>query len=259
MKWRSNRKKKIKSPPLSGGWLSSTSMAIETIVADSRHFLTRAIGLRARSDQRFVPISERSWISDLALSHQLILAIQDSKWKGLGWKDIANVKDPFSLSLYPLLIWELKPATIIELGAYKGGSALWMADLLDSMGIDGHIYSYEINTDLIEAEHKRISFVQMDLRRIEQQMDNSFLEQLPHPWLLIEDAHANTNQTIRCFNTHMISGDYLIMEDTIFEFKGAMLRSFSHEFGDQYMVDTRFTDMFGYNATWNVNGFLRKC
>ena len=39
------------------------------------------------------------------------------------------------VSLYPMLLFELKPKTIIEIGAFNGGSAIWLADNLELFGI----------------------------------------------------------------------------------------------------------------------------
>ena len=36
------------------------------------------------------------------------------------------------------------------------------------------------------------------------------------------------------------------------------LREFARAHPGQFQVDTRFTDLFGYNSTFNFNGYLRK-
>jgi hypothetical protein len=30
------------------------------------------------------------------------------------------------------------------------------------------------------------------------------------------------------------------------------------EQGDNFLVDTRYTDLFGYNVTWHPNGYFKK-
>ena len=40
------------------------------------------------------------------------------------------LKDCLSLTTVQKLFWEEKPQTVIELGAWKGGSALWSAHML---------------------------------------------------------------------------------------------------------------------------------
>ena len=41
-----------------------------------------------------------------------------------------------------------------------------------------------------------------------------FLQNLPHPWLVIDDAHVNMVPLFRHINNYVQSGDYLIWEDT---------------------------------------------
>ena len=60
------------------------------------------------------------------------------------YKGISTLKCPFDLALYSLLLWNLKPRTIIEIGSNKGGSAIWLADQLRAFAIDGHVWSYDL-------------------------------------------------------------------------------------------------------------------
>jgi hypothetical protein len=43
---------------------------------------------------------------------------------------------------------------------------------------------------------------------------NFFIQKLPHPWFIIEDAHINVVGVMRHFHKHLLKGDYLIIEDT---------------------------------------------
>lgn len=68
------------------------------------------------------------------------------------------MKDPFSLASYPLLLAELRPATILEIGSFLGGSAIWMADMMAVQGVDGRVYSFDVITDRINVTHPRVGF-----------------------------------------------------------------------------------------------------
>jgi cephalosporin hydroxylase len=242
------------------------SQLTNSVIASFYRLLRKKLGQKSLSNGRFVSVETRSCMTDLLISDQLINDIQLAKWgnKTLGlpsftWKDFPILKDPFALAVYPQLLWELKPATIIELGAYMGGSALWLADMMQAMKIEGHIFSYELYRDRIEVKHPQITFVKIDLNNLEE-FDDIMLQNLPHPWLLIEDAHTNAYNTLKKLNKFLLSGDYLIVEDTLFPDldKGEKFYKFLKEFGSQYELDTRYTDMYGYNVTWNSNGYLRK-
>jgi cephalosporin hydroxylase len=67
------------------------------------------------------------------------------------YKGIPTGKCPFDLALYQEIIWDLKPGTILEFGSYKGGSALWVADMLRA-------FLFE-NTRLITLEDGIISLI----------------------------------------------------------------------------------------------------
>ena len=84
------------------------------------------------------------------------------------------------------------------------------------------------------------------------------LKQLPHPWLVIEDAHQNVYEVLRHFDSLLEPGDYLVVEDLLSLPKYAQTSRFLSEARGRYVVDTHYTDMFGYNATWNLNGYLKR-
>ena len=81
---------------------------------------------------------------------------------------------------------------------------------------------------------------------------------LPHPWIVIEDAHQNVYELLLFFDSYLRSGDYFLIEDTIDWRKHRKMQRFVRDASGAYEVDTRYTDLFGYNVTWNINGYLRR-
>ena len=220
-------------------------------------------GQRVPND-RFVPFRTRTWSSDLPWSRQFYEAVQSTKWNQaagehppIHWNGVLNMKDPFSLASYPLLVFDVRPATIIEIGAFTGGSAIWLADMMQIQGIDGRVYSFDLEVDRIKASHPRVQFRWANSHQLST-FDADWLASLPHPWLVIEDAHQNVYNLLRFFNTMMRAGDYLVLEDTLYRPKYKAMRRFILEQEDQFMVDTRYTDLFGYNVTWHPNSYFKK-
>ncbi len=243
---------------------------LDTTVSTGRTLTRASLGARSGSD-RWVEFSSRSWTSDLALSRQFLDRVQGAKWGAtrwgadwvegqeplLHWKGVPNIKDPYDFTLVPLLLWELKPVTVIELGSYMGGSAIWMADLLEAMGVDCRIYSFDIDVNRIRVRHPKVEFLQADCSQ-PSSLIGPWID-APHPWLLIEDAHVNTLAVLKEFHPHLAPGDYWIVEDTAFILdKYRALEAFMDQHGQQYRVDTRYTDLFGYNATFSFNGYLKR-
>ena len=89
------------------------------------------------------------------------------------------MKDPLDLTILQQLLWELKPRTVIEFGAYKGGSALWLADMLKMYGCQSRVVSIDIDLSLLDAEAKEskdVEFIQGDSSKIEQFFPEEFLK-----------------------------------------------------------------------------------
>ena len=67
-----------------------------------------------------------------ALQLPLLDSIQNGT-RAYMYKSTPCLKSPFDLALYQMLVWTEKPRTIIEIGSNAGGSALWLADLAESI------------------------------------------------------------------------------------------------------------------------------
>jgi cephalosporin hydroxylase len=85
-------------------------------------------------------------------------------------------------------------------------------------------------------------------------------------------------ESLSYFHRWMHAGDYFIVEDTNPEAPAISgmgldeslgytpygtekldeLRTFMETHGAAYRVDAYYTDMFGYNGTWNWHGFIKK-
>jgi cephalosporin hydroxylase len=189
------------------------------------------------------------------------------------WRGIACNKNPFDFALYPMLIWREKPATIIEIGTKDGGSALWLADTCQALGIEIKLISIDIR-QRTKVRHPTIEFLQGDGRKLENTLSEKFMARLRRPWLVIEDAdhsHATTLAVLQFFHPLMQPGEYILIEDGIVDsfenrsdfscFNGGPNRAvaeFLAKFPHDYALDTEYCDFFGYNATWNTNGYIKR-
>ena len=211
-------------------------------------------------------VNERN---ETALTSPLLKSIQQGSLR-YSYKGVPTIKNPFDWALYPLLLWEARPSTIIEVGSNRGGSALWMADLMRSFGARCQIHSIDINpvTDLrIEG----VTFHGGNARELERTLLPEFLRNLQRPLLVIEDSDHHSQTTLavlRFFDEWLFPDEYIIVEDGIMTAAGVAERygggphsaitQFLRERPGRYEIDTRYCDWFGLNVTWNVNGFLRR-
>lgn len=208
-----------------------------------------------RERRRFVPFPERECISVPGPAWSLVMT---GNWgAGMHYKGLLNVKSPMDLALYSMLIWEQKPRTIIEFGSLQGGSALWFADQMQSQLGAGAVHSFDINPESVSprAQDPFITYHRADLRD-PATLDQELFRNLPHPWLVIDDAHTNVFNVLDWVGQFMTTGDYYVIEDV----SGALppdelARLLASR---ELLVDTFYCDNFGYNCTISPNGWLRR-
>ncbi|MGO9702594.1 MAG: CmcI family methyltransferase [Xanthobacteraceae bacterium] len=161
------------------------------------------------------------------------------------WRGIPLMKNVFDFAMYPMLLAELKPRSIFEVGSGLGASAIWFADSLTALGIPGLVHSVDLAK--VKIEHPCATFHQGDCSEPERLFDPELLRSAPHPWLVIEDAHHNVEAVLEQFHKSLAPGDYLVVEDS--DVKREAIRKFLGVHPGNYLVDTQFTDNFGRNAT----------
>lgn len=182
------------------------------------------------------------------------------------YKGIKAIRCPFDYVIYQMIINEVKPDLVIEIGTNIGGGALYIADLLDING-KGILHTIDI-VDMIDPkvkEHNRIKFFTQGWEDYDLTLTKGF-ERI----LIIEDASHSYKDSIGILNKfhEIVSVDsYFIIEDGIInelglekQYDGGPLKALREFLPNhpEYTVDRKWCDMFGKNATFNVNGYLKK-
>ena len=186
------------------------------------------------------------------------------------YRGIPALKSPFDLALYPMLLWEARPRSIVEIGSNCGGSALWLADTMRAFGLWTQIHSVDVNP-VTDFAVPGVTFHHGDARCLDQCLSPQFMRRLPRPLLVIEDSdhHKDTVLAVlRFFHEWLLPGEYIIIEDGIVtelgiadEFAGgpqAAIAEFLAQHPDDYEIDARYCDFFGRNVTYAVNGYFRR-
>ncbi|GAA4990658.1 CmcI family methyltransferase [Kitasatospora paranensis] len=195
--------------------------------------------------------TDRDVLAALAFPARNFVATQGVT-EHLTWAGQPLYKTVFDLACYPMLLAELGPGTIIELGSGSGGSALWLADVAEAHGLQPVIIS--IDRTAVDLKDDRVSFRTGDVRHLDEVLTDC--DDLPRPWLVIEDAHAHVRTVLDFFDTRLTAGDYLLIEDSLA--KRATLRDFLRDSPHHYRLDTRFLDLFGENSTSAIDSILRR-
>jgi hypothetical protein len=84
-------------------------------------------------------------------------------------------------------------------------------------------------------------------------------EQLPHPWLVVDDSHENLDKLIPFVASYMTPGDYYVLEDVLIWQNSRIIADMvdmCRNLG--FLVDSKYTDAFGVNVTCSPNGWLVK-
>lgn len=183
------------------------------------------------------------------------------------YKNIKAFRCPFDYVLYQMILFEVKPDLVIEVGTSFGGGALYLADVLENIG-HGIVHTIDIKnlSDASLKKHKRIRLFTEGWEKYNLKETKGF-----NKILVIEDAshiYEDTLGSMYKFAPVVTPGSYLIVEDGIIDelglskekYHGGPLRAI-REFmkkNDNFIVDRKWCDFFGANATFNVNGYLKR-
>lgn len=180
------------------------------------------------------------------------------------------LKSPIDLAIYLQVLWNERPRTIFEIGSGAGGSAVFFSDVAASYDLKAEIVSIDREPPGAPGAGN-IRFLSGDVLDLETVFARNDLFSLPHPWFVIEDSahtYAGCAAALRFFGQHLCSGELLVMEDGILDdlgmsetYQGGPNRAIA-EIGEQspelFEVVTNYANMFGRNATYNPNGYLRR-
>lgn len=266
------RKSRLRSSKLGKGYLALLGAAQRrnmkqwqggTLEGLSARLLDMATAVAESEPKlRFAKISTRSWSCSVnGWSYPNWRQLSPESALALTYKGLVHLKTPFDLALYARLIWELQPRTIVELGSFQGASGLWLADQATMLCAEpAEVHSFDLHPESVspDAKHPRLTFHRADLKNF-RTLDKRLLKRLPHPWLVIDDAHVDVFKVFMQLNPYLHSGDYYIFEDVLMHPTAQTVALATQIFEQEgYLVDRYYTDAFGYNVTSSPNGWLRK-
>lgn len=183
------------------------------------------------------------------------------------YKGVPAIKCPFDYVMYQMLVMQLQPDLIIEIGTNKGGSTLYLADLLQLNG-KGVIHTIDLpsNTEHeLLHQHPRIRMFKSGYAGYDVNEATGF-----PTVLVIEDGshmYEDVLKTLEKFSPLVTPGSYCIVEDGIVTelgkeklFNGGPQKAIQEflRHNNNFIIDLQWCDFFGPNATFNVNGYLKK-
>jgi cephalosporin hydroxylase len=179
---------------------------------------------------------------------------------------IKTLKNPCDFWVYQEIIYDLKPDYIIEIGNFRGGSALALAHLCDNIG-KGRVIGVDIDqseiTDAVRA-HPRLIFVEGDACDSFEKV-KAIIGKFSNVLIIEDSSHTyeNTLNVLRTYNSLISRDGYFIVEDSIC-YHGLdtgpnpgpyeAIEAFASENTDFSIDRTKES----FLITWNPKGYLRR-
>lgn len=130
------------------------------------------------------------------------------------WMNVPCLKCPLDLWIYQEIIAEIQPDLIMETGTYSGGSALFMAHMLDIVG-KGQIITIDIE-EKPRPRHPRITYVKGSSGDIDLVQSILSARSAEKRMVVLDSDHTKSHvlKELEIFAPFVSVGGYLIVEDT---------------------------------------------
>jgi len=183
----------------------------------------------------------------------------------LSWFGYETLKCPLDLWVYQELLVRTRPDIVVETGTWCGGSALYIAMVLEQIG-HGRIISVDIHAKPNRPEHPRIRYLTGS------STDPAIIELVTNAvgggraMVILDSDHRSpfVYEEIMAYNPLVQFGDYLIVEDTninghptLPEFGPGPMEAVDRFISesDEFVIDERCERFL---MTLNPRGYLRR-
>lgn len=132
------------------------------------------------------------------------------------WLGVPISKLPSDLFLYQEIIYELKPDLIIECGTFYGGSALYLASILDLIG-KGHVLTIDVFPQPNRPSHDRITYLTASSVSVTAVQKILSMRKPDDVILVILDSDHSKEHVAKellLYKSIVTTGSYIIVEDT---------------------------------------------
>jgi len=198
--------------------------------------------------------------------HELYYDSRDTTWKDTRWRGVRAQKCPLDLWVYQEILHEVQPDFIVETGTAEGGSALFLASMLDLLG-RGEVITIDVLERPDYPRHPRITYLpgsSIDPTIVGHVSD--LVGDEDKVVVILDSDHTKDHvlAEMKAYGPLVTKGSYLIVEDT--NINGhPVLPDFGpgpweavEEFlqgSDQFQVDRSREKLL---MTFNPMGYLRR-
>ena len=187
-------------------------------------------------------------------------------YNNTAWLGVPVQKCPLDLWIFQEIVHEVRPDVIVEAGTYKGGSAFFLASILDAVG-HGQVVSIDIVEHEERPDHPRVHYL-LGSSTSEEIVDQvrSFIREGDTVMVALDSDHRRDHvlEELRIYSDLVTAGSYLIVEDTHLNGNPILpgwgpgpneaLESFLAK-DDRFVVDASREKLL---MSFNRGGYLRK-
>lgn len=205
--------------------------------------------------------------------HKLYYGSDSRTWRNTYWLGIRTYKCPLDLWVYQELMAQIRPTVIIETGTASGGSALFMASMMDLLGagrvitIDAAMSDHYVPKESQRPHHERITYIHGSSVEPDVVQLVSSMVGLGDRVMVVLDSDHEMNHVLRemeIYGELVSRGSFLIVEDTNINGHPVMpsfgpgpmeaVDAFLHRY-DGFVIDP---DQEKFFLTMNPRGYLKK-
>ncbi len=198
--------------------------------------------------------------------HRLYYHAPWRTWQNTLYRGVRTAKCPLDMWIYQEILHEVRPDVIVEAGTNQGGSALYLADLCETLG-HGRVVTIDIEDLAADVTHPRMTkLLGSSTDPVIHTQVMTHLDGAASVLVILDSDHsyAHVRDELRIWSDVVTPGSYVIVEDG--NINGhPVLPSFGpgpwealHEFIE---TDDRFTiddTREKFMLTFNPRGYLRR-
>jgi cephalosporin hydroxylase len=198
--------------------------------------------------------------------HELYYDAADRTWRDTWWMGIRTYKCPLDLWIYQEILHELAPDLVVECGTAEGGSALYIAHVLDVMG-KGEVLTIDLAPAARPPSHPRIRYLLGSSTdpAIFKVVEDAARGQA-NVMAILDSTHSREHvaEELRVYHRMVTPGSYLIVEDTnvnghpVFREHGPGPMEAVQEFLAEHPDFTADESREKFFLSFNPRGYLRR-
>lgn len=132
------------------------------------------------------------------------------------YKGVTLAKTPEDLRVYQHVIWQTKPDTIVELGTYHGGSAMWFADQIRTLCGDPNPTVITVDLEPVSIPDPGVIVITGDLASVSPAVHATVFDRDSKRVMVIDDSghtYQTTTNALRLYHDLVTPGCYFVVED----------------------------------------------